>query len=44
MSQETLCAALCPSVPLWFKGLLESIGLDDPEVAMLRSGRLLVAH
>jgi hypothetical protein len=31
------------SVPLWFDGFLESIRVNDPEVAMPRSRRLLAA-
>ena len=38
-----LCAASVPSVPLWFSGFLEPFGMDDPEVAMPRSRRRLVA-
>jgi hypothetical protein len=30
-------------VPLWFNELLESIGVNDPEVAIPRSRRLLAA-
>ena len=36
-----LCALIVFSVPLWFDRLLESISVNDPEVAMSRSRRRL---
>jgi hypothetical protein len=40
--KNPLCGSV-PSVPLWFNELLESISVNDPEVAMPRSRRRLAA-